>query len=113
MYISIVMYNRIGSESVINGEKPNYVVPYSDMDLDEKVDAIFEWLELPAKDRPSFISVYIPDLDSIGHQQGPSSEDVTRALTEIDRMFEKLIEKLEDSQLIDFIDIIVVCNIKA
>jgi len=100
----------IGSESVINGEKPNYVVPYSDMDLDEKVDAIFEWLELPAKDRPSFISVYIPDLDTIGHQQGPSSEDVTRALTDIDRMFEKLIEKLEDSQLIDFIDIIVVSD---
>jgi len=79
------------------------------MNLDEKVDAIFEWLELPAKDRPSFISVYIPDLDSVGHQQGPSSEDVTRKLVEIDQMFAKFISKLEDSELINFIDIMVVC----
>jgi len=100
----------IGSESVINGEKPNYVVPFSDMDLDEKVDAIFEWLELPAKDRPSFISVYIPDLDTIGHKHGPSSSDITRALADIDRMFEKFISKLEDSQLINFIDIMVVSD---
>jgi len=110
-YIYIFKIYRIGSESVINGEKPNYVVPFSDMDLDEKVDAIFEWLELPAKDRPSFISVYIPDLDTIGHKHGPSSSDITRALADIDRMFEKFISKLDDSQLINFIDIMVVCII--
>jgi predicted AlkP superfamily pyrophosphatase or phosphodiesterase len=100
----------IGSESVIGGEKPSYVVPFGEMNLDEKVDAIFEWLELPAKDRPSFISVYIPDLDSVGHQQGPSSEDVTRKLVEIDQMFAKFISKLEDSELINFIDIMVVSD---
>jgi len=100
----------IGSESIINGEKPNYVVPFSDMNLDEKVDSIFEWLELPAKDRPSFISVYIPDLDTVGHGKGPSSDDVSRKLVEVDQMFAKFISKLEDSELIDFIDIIVVSD---
>jgi len=100
----------IGSESIINGEKPNYVVPFSDMNLDEKVDSIFEWLELPAKDRPSFISVYIPDLDTVGHGKGPSSDDVSRKLVEVDQMFAKFISKLEDSELIDFIDIMVVSD---
>jgi predicted AlkP superfamily pyrophosphatase or phosphodiesterase len=100
----------IGSETVINGEKPNYVVPFSDMNFDEKIDAIFEWLELPAKDRPSFISVYVPDLDTIGHHEGPDSNDINRTLVEIDQMFSKLITKLEDSKLIDFIDIMVVSD---
>lgn len=79
------------------------------MNLDEKVDSIFEWLELPAKDRPSFISVYIPDLDTIAHKKGVDSDDISRALVEIDQMFSKFISKLEDSQLINFIDIMVVC----
>jgi predicted AlkP superfamily pyrophosphatase or phosphodiesterase len=100
----------IGSESIISGGKPNYVVPYADMNLDEKVDSIFEWLELPAKDRPSFISVYIPDLDTMGHKTGPNSEDIDRTLVEIDHMFSKFITKLEDSKLIDFIDIMVVSD---
>jgi len=78
------------------------------MNFDEKIDAIFEWLELPAKDRPSFISVYVPDLDTIGHHEGPDSNDINRTLVEIDQMFSKLITKLEDSKLIDFIDIMVV-----
>ncbi|ORX82371.1 Phosphodiest-domain-containing protein [Anaeromyces robustus] len=100
----------IGSEASIKGEKPNYVVPYKDMDLDEKVDAIFEWLELPAKDRPSFISVYIPDLDSTAHKYGPDSDEINRTLIEIDQMFSKFISKLEDSELINFIDIMVVSD---
>ncbi|ORX53337.1 Phosphodiest-domain-containing protein [Piromyces finnis] len=100
----------VGSETMINGEKPNYVVPFGEMDLDEKVDAIFEWLQLPAKDRPSFISVYIPDLDTVGHEKGPSSNDITRKLVEIDQMFAKFISKLEDSELINFIDIMVVSD---
>jgi len=100
----------IGSEASINGEKPNYVVPYSEMDLDEKVDAIFEWLQLPAKDRPSFISVYIPDLDNTAHKHGPDSDEINRTLVEIDQMFSKFITKLEDSELINFIDIMIVSD---
>jgi len=100
----------IGSEAMIGGGKPNYVVPFSDMNLDEKVDSIFEWLQLPAKDRPSFISVYIPDLDTIAHKEGVDSGNIGRALVEIDQMFSSFITKLEDSQLIDFIDIMVVSD---
>jgi len=100
----------VGSQAVISGEKPTYVVPYGDMTLDERMDAVFEWLELPAKDRPSFISVYVPDLDTIGHQKGPSSDDINRKLVEIDQMFAKFLTKLEDRELIDFIDIMVVSD---
>lgn len=104
----------IGSEAKIQGITPTYVIPYSEetknMDYDEKVDAIFSWLELPASDRPSFISVYIPDLDTVGHQYGTDSHEIDDALINIDRMFDKLLRKLEDSQLINFIDLIIVSD---
>lgn len=35
-----------------------------------------KWLELPEKDRPSFIAIYMEQPDDKGHNFGPNSDEV-------------------------------------
>lgn len=46
------------------------------MPLDEKLDQIISWIDLPLDERPQLIMAYEPSLDQAGHATGPNSKRV-------------------------------------
>jgi predicted AlkP superfamily pyrophosphatase or phosphodiesterase len=75
-----------GSEAEIQGARPSYYMKYDSKYPNEKrVEQVLAWLQLPAAQRPHFITLYFSDVDSAGHAHGPDSEEVAGAVHEVDK----------------------------
>ncbi|KAJ3126366.1 hypothetical protein HK100_010292 [Physocladia obscura] len=74
-----------GSEAVVHGRRPTYYQPYnSSMSNTDRVFQLLSWLSLPLESRPAFFTLYMNDVDSAGHQYGPTSAEVNFALKYVD-----------------------------
>jgi predicted AlkP superfamily pyrophosphatase or phosphodiesterase len=75
-----------GSEADIQGVRPSYYMKYDSKFPNEKrVKQVLQWLQLPAAQRPHFITLYFSDVDSAGHAHGPDSPEVAGAVHEVDK----------------------------
>ena len=50
----------------------------------QRVDGVIDWLRRPAKTRPAFVTVYFDTVDTAGHEYGPDSPEVTKAVADVD-----------------------------
>ncbi|GBB96220.1 hypothetical protein RclHR1_02700022 [Rhizophagus clarus] len=101
----------VGSSSVIDGLTPTYLHTFdSNMNLDERVDHIVDWLDMKLEDRPTFLAGYIPIIDSMGHKFGPDSQEVNEALKTADEYVKELLNKIEERNLTDIVNIIFVSD---
>lgn len=83
-----------GSEAEIAGVRPHYYLKYDhDKPYDDRVNTVLNWLKLPAKNRPHFLTVYFSSVDSAGHAHGPNSEQVATAVQEVDGYIETLVSE--------------------
>lgn len=74
-----------GSEAAIQGIRPTYWKPYdTSMAAAARVQQTIAWLRLPEGQRPAFISVYFEDVDHAGHDFGPGSPELVRAVRVVD-----------------------------
>ncbi len=81
-----------GSEADISGIRPSYWYDYiHSMPHQDRVDQVLEWLKLPPKERPYFMTLYFPDVDSAGHHHGTESSKVKEAIAKVDATLEKFI----------------------
>jgi predicted AlkP superfamily pyrophosphatase or phosphodiesterase len=97
-----------GSEAPIGGRRPTYWTPYEqDRPNSERVDQVLAWLDLPAAERPAFITLYMSDVDGAGHSFGPDSPELQRALERVDDVLGRLLRGLERRRMLDTIDIVV------
>ena len=46
-------------------------IPYT-----KRVEEVLRWMDLPADQRPAFMTLYFDQPDSIGHTYGPDSKEV-------------------------------------
>jgi predicted AlkP superfamily pyrophosphatase or phosphodiesterase len=100
-----------GSEAPIGGVWATHWVAYDDAFPDEaRVDSVLAWLDLPAADRPAFVSLYYSDVDHAGHSAGPASPQVDTALILVDRMLARLTRGLHARGLADLVNVIVVSD---
>ncbi len=100
-----------GSEAPIRGIRPRYWEAYNEGTPGAaRVDRVLEWLDLPAADRPRFITLYFEDTDTAGHADGPDSEAVREAMLRVDGYLGQLIEGLERRALLDGVNIVVVSD---
>jgi len=100
-----------GSEAPIRGILPRYWTPYDgDRPADERVDRVLEWLDLPARNRPRFITVYFEDADRAGHEQGPDSLALREAVMRADAHLGRLLRGLERRGLSDRVNVVVVSD---
>ena len=66
-----------GANVLINSVSPDYNVAYTRATTAiDKIDLALGWLDLPSKDRPQSISIYIPQIDQKGHGGGPEGSQV-------------------------------------
>jgi predicted AlkP superfamily pyrophosphatase or phosphodiesterase len=100
-----------GSEADIQGHHPDYWKPYDGkVTPDQRVDQVLAWLDLPADQRPRFITLYFDAVDHAGHEHGPDSPQVNQALRDTDEAMGRLVDGLRQRGLLDQINIIVLAD---
>ncbi len=83
------------SEAEIQGKRPSYYLNFDDKFPDEKrVDQVLAWLQLPAEQRPHFITLYYANVDHAGHAYGPDAPETAEAVRHVDDMIGKLVAGL-------------------
>jgi predicted AlkP superfamily pyrophosphatase or phosphodiesterase len=96
-----------GSEAPIRGVRPRYWMPYDgNYPADARVDQVLEWLDLPERNRPRFITVYFEDTDRAGHTAGPDSQDVREAIMRADGYIGRLLRGLERRGLTEKVNVV-------
>lgn len=89
-----------GSEAEIRGVRPSRWVTFDQsISSAARVNTVLDWLDLPAPDRPRFITLYFDVVDGAGHRFGPDSPEVNEALGEVDGALSRLVAGLTDRGL--------------
>lgn len=98
-----------GSEAAIEGVRPTYWMPYDEnMTPNERVDRVLSSLDLPAARRPSFVTLYLSNVDEAGHEVGPGDSRVlASAISTVDHAVARLLRGLDRRGLSDRVDVIV------
>jgi predicted AlkP superfamily pyrophosphatase or phosphodiesterase len=100
-----------GSEAEINRVRPTYWVTYDgNVPNEERVQKVFDYLDKPAKERPSFYTIYFSDPDDYGHLVGPDSSSINVAIQECDARIGQLIAGLEQRNLFNKVNIIILSD---
>ncbi|MEE9572116.1 MAG: ectonucleotide pyrophosphatase/phosphodiesterase, partial [Candidatus Neomarinimicrobiota bacterium] len=100
-----------GSEAEIKGVRPTYWIKYDgNLPNEERVNIVLEYLDKPAKDRPSFHTIYFSDTDDYGHLGGPDSTSINIAIQECDERVGQLIAGLDNRNLFDKVNIMIVSD---
>lgn len=100
-----------GSEAEIQGVRPAYWIKYDgNVPNEERVQKVLDYLDKPAKERPSFYTIYFSDPDDYGHLVGPDSSAINVAIQECDARIGQLIAGLEQRKLFDKVNIMVVSD---
>lgn len=86
-----------GTETLIQGGQPRYWKPYDgSISLDERVDTILSWLDLPNADRPTMITLYFSDVDDAGHAYGPDASETRDAVLRVDAAIGRLVAGIRE-----------------
>ena len=97
-----------GSEAPIGGSQADYWVPYDkSVPNDERVDQVLRWLDLPAAERPTLLTLYFSDVDTAGHSYGPNSPELGTSLGRVDSALGRLLHGLERRGLVESVNIVV------
>jgi len=100
-----------GSEAPIDGVRPHYWLHYDVRVPDStRVRQVLDWLALPAAARPTFVTLYFSDVDHAGHESGPDSPAVARAVLQVDQAIGQLLDGLATGGLADQVNVIVVAD---
>lgn len=76
----------------------------------DRVTQVLDWLRLPESDRPSFITLYFSDVDSVSHQYGPDSAEALAAAGRLDEMVGRVLTGLTQAGLVDRTTLVVVSD---
>ena len=99
-----------GSEAPIHGMRPTFWMPFdAEMPGSARVQQVLGWLDLPAAERPTFLTLYFEDTDTAGHG-GPELAAVDEALRRSDAWLGELLDGLDRRGLTDRVNIVVVSD---
>ena len=100
-----------GSEAPIQGEWARFWEPFDEkVPANTRIDRLLSWLDLPAAERPTFLTAYFSDVDGAGHANGPDSRPVADAVRRVDRYLERLVRGLETRRLQDRVNLVIVSD---
>jgi predicted AlkP superfamily pyrophosphatase or phosphodiesterase len=100
-----------GSEAPIKDVMPRFWKPYdAKYPPAARVDQVLQWLDLPAAERPTFVTVYFSDVDQAGHESGPDSQAVKDAVSRADGYLGLLLNGLDRRGLTERVNVVVVSD---
>jgi len=101
----------VGSSVNDPARRPDYFNFYNHtLSHKDRVSKIINYLELPQKERPYFLTLYFPDTDDSGHYFGPDSPQIISTLKKLDSTLGVLFARLKRIHMLDKINIIVVSD---
>jgi predicted AlkP superfamily pyrophosphatase or phosphodiesterase len=100
-----------GSEAPILGQRPRYWEPFDErVPGNARVDRVLGWLDLPATERPTFLTLYFSDVDGAAHDNGPESRAVADAVRRVDRYLGRLLSGLARRGIENRVNIVLVSD---
>jgi len=75
-----------------------------------RVDQVLAWLDLPAGERPDFVTLYFEQVDHASHLHGPDSPEVDAALREMDAALGRLLGGLQRRGLKNVANLVIVSD---
>ncbi len=100
-----------GAEVEIDGGRPSRWRPYQDAFPNAaRIDSVIDWLSLPAAERPSLVTLYFSSVDHAGHDHGPGSRELGRAVAEVDADLGRLLDGLDRRGLGGRVNIVIVSD---
>jgi predicted AlkP superfamily pyrophosphatase or phosphodiesterase len=100
-----------GSEAPHDGVMPRYWQRYDEnRPAGARIDQVLAWLDLPAPQRPVFLTLYFEDTDTAGHEKGPDSPEVLAAIARDDGYIGALMNGLDRRGIADRVNIVVVSD---
>lgn len=100
-----------GSEVEIGGVRPSHWTPYQDdFPHRDRVNQVLDWLRMPEPDRPTFITLYFSEVDSVGHSRGPESAEILEAAARIDSEMAALVAGVTGLGLDDRVHYVIVSD---
>lgn len=76
----------------------------------QKLAQVFDWLDMPIHSRPHLITTYIPNVDQMGHKDGPESAEVEEALSLVDDFVGDVVDGLALRNLSEIVNVIIVSD---
>ncbi|MFM6947483.1 MAG: ectonucleotide pyrophosphatase/phosphodiesterase [Aquirufa sp.] len=93
-------YFWVASEADIQGVRPTYFYVYNEVtEINQRIQAVKDWLSLPEEKRPHLITFYFPQVDHDAHQFGPNDVRVKESVQFVDQSIQKLEEALKPLNL--------------
>ena len=100
-----------GSEAEIAGQRPRHFRRFDGaLPPAARVDQVLAWLDLPARSRPQFVTLYLEQVDVAAHHDGVSSTAVLAEMAEVDAALARLLRGLDARGLRASTNVIVVSD---
>jgi predicted AlkP superfamily pyrophosphatase or phosphodiesterase len=102
-----------GTEAAIAGLPPTYGEAYDEKHkttFDYRVNKVLSWLDLPAPERPTFLTLYFENVDQAGHDFGPDSPQLLAAVERADQAIGLLLQGLVARGIANQVNIVVVSD---
>ena len=100
-----------GSELILDYRRPSCFEYYEhNRPYEKRIEGIINWLQLPVDKRPHFITLYFDATDTYGHQKGPDSPEINKAIQRLDNILGLLFHRLNDIGFYEKTNIIVVSD---
>jgi predicted AlkP superfamily pyrophosphatase or phosphodiesterase len=100
-----------GSTVAIAGVRPSKWLPFNGkLTAKQRVDQVLQWIDLPAAERPTFLTLYFDQVDHAGHDSGPDSDNVNAALRDVDAALARLVDGLERRGLSERTNLVIVSD---
>nr|WP_294944729.1 ectonucleotide pyrophosphatase/phosphodiesterase [uncultured Mucilaginibacter sp.] len=81
----------VASEAAIKNTRPTYYYIYNDqIEMNNRIGAVVNWLKLPPAERPHFITFYLPQVDHAGHLYGPDAPETSHEVHFVDSAVNEL-----------------------
>ncbi|CAL9227349.1 unnamed protein product [Arabidopsis halleri] len=81
--------------------------PYNvSVPLEERVDTILNYFDLPESEIPDFMALYFDEPDIQGHEYGPDDPRVTQAVSKVDNMIGRIIRGLKKRKVFSDVHVI-------
>ncbi len=101
-------YFFVGTETTIQGEAPTHWRTYNGRVPNiMRVDKILGYLDKPAKERPTMMSMYFSTTDDVGHEFGPDAEETKYAVLDVDGYIKRLVDGLKKRGIDKKVNIII------
>ncbi len=100
-----------GSLVAQDGITAQYLEPYvKEAPSEQRLQKLISLLDLPAQERPQFLTLYLDEVDEVGHEFGPNSKEVRDAISRVDATIGKLIGAIRERSIDDRVNLVIVSD---